>query len=393
MLILALIMSCGIVLIVTPPIVRVAKAKHLFDETNHRKVHSHSIPTLGGISLFMAITLTTAIVAQGYPFDGMQLVFAAMILLFFVGIKDDMIYIAPQTKFLIQFLAAFIIVALGGFSISSFEGLLGMHNIPPLLGQSFTVVFIVLMINAYNLIDGIDGLAGAMGIMASVIFGTWFLLNGHIALAIFSASIVGSLIGYLRFNVFGKQYKIFMGDTGSLLLGLIISLQVIWFLNFNLKTGTPYPINNAPVFALGLIALPLLDALRVFTVRIVRGLPPFTADKNHVHHRMLSFLPQHLHSSIGLTMGNVFVFVSALMITYTGLNINFQFFFILLLGTAMCIFPGVMERFLRKKNGHVKPILQPQNGFKLSKEILNLTYKGETVKFPQEKEAVEVDKN
>ncbi|MDT8394744.1 MAG: MraY family glycosyltransferase [Bacteroidales bacterium] len=391
LLILALFISCGLVLVTTPPIVRVAKAKKLFDETNPRKLHTFSVPNLGGISLFIAIIITTSVLTTRFSAPGFQLVFAAMVMLFFVGVKDDLIFISPQTKFIIQLLTAILLVALGGFSISNFEGLLFLGKVPPILGQSFTVIFIVLMINAYNLIDGIDGLAGALGVMATLFFGIWFFMNGFIAHAILSASIVGSLLGFLRFNLFSKKYKIFMGDTGSLLLGLLMAMQVIWFLTYNRITGIQHQTAHAPVIALGIIALPLLDTLRVFTLRIMHGKPPFLPDNSHIHHRVLSFLPHHLHSSIGITIGNLFIIASAFGVSYTGLNINIQFLFILLLGVTTCIFPGLMARLMRKKNGIVTPLFQQQNGFNLNKDIRNITYKEESIDWPREKETAEVE--
>lgn len=388
LLITALILSCGIVLIATPPIVRVAKAKNIFDETNSRKIHKSSIPNLGGISLFMAITITATILTVGYNTTGFQLVFASMVLLFFVGIKDDIIYIAPNTKLFIQLIAAFILVGLGKLTISNFEGLLGLYQVPPILAYPFTMIFIVLMINAYNLIDGIDGLAGSLGIMASAFFAVWFYMNGFHAMAILSVSLIGALAGFLRFNLFSKEYKIFMGDTGSLLLGLLMAVQVIWFLAMNHSAAIPYPTAYAPVIALSVIAVPLMDTLRVFTLRIVRGQPPFYPDKNHLHHRMLTFLPRHLHSSVGITVANLFVFLSAVALSYTGLNINIQFLFILSISVCMCIFPGLLERIIRKKNGIVRPLLQPHGGLKIDTGSISIRIKGQRLEIPSEEEVL-----
>jgi len=378
LLILALIMSCGIVLITVPPTVRVARAKHLFDVTNDRKVHITSTPTLGGISIFMAISITTAILTVGHPAAGNQILYASMIMLFFVGIKDDIIYIAPHTKFFIQLLVAFMIVILGDYSITNFEGILGIHKVPPIIGYSFTIAFIVLMINAYNLIDGIDGLAGIMGITVSLFFGAWFYMNGLYSLAILSTAVVGSLLGFLRFNIYGREYKIFMGDTGSLLLGLLMAMQVIWFLQHNLSPTIPYPVNAAASIALAVVAIPLVDTFRVFTLRIVRNQSPFHPDNNHIHHRLLIFLPKHLHCSLSITAGNLFIIFTALLLSFTGLNINIQFFGILVLSSAISMFPGILIGIIKRRK--ISRPIKPFSELELKVMNYNIKYKGEPVK-------------
>jgi len=385
-------MSCVIVLVTVPPIVRVARAKHIFDETDHRKIHTNSVPNLGGISLFMAITITSAILTVGHPAPGNQVLYAAMILLFFVGIKDDIIFISANTKFLIQLATAFILVVLGNHVIGNFEGILGLQKVPPIVGETFTIVFIVLLINAYNLIDGIDGLAGLLGLIASLFFAVWFFANNLFFLSILSTAIVGSLIGFLRFNLFGKEYKIFMGDTGSLLLGLLMAMQVIWFLTNNLTPNIPFHVNSAPVIALSLIALPLIDTLRVFTLRIIRGQPPFYPDKNHIHHRTLSFLPKHFHSSLSIAGANLFIIACAILLSVSGLNINHQFLIILFVSIAISILPGYMvSKIMRKQDKTTTPII-PFSELELKVMNYNLKYKGKTVKFPKEEKKKEKEK-
>lgn len=351
--IIALCLSCGIVLITIPPIVRVARAKNIFDVADYRKVHLKSIPTLGGISLFMAINITTAILSVGYPAPSSFILYAAMIMLFFTGIKDDILFIAPKTKFLIQFLAALLLVRLGNYVITDFQGILGIYEAPTFVAQSFTVLLIMFFINAYNLIDGIDGLTGMLSILASIFFSIWFFLNGLMLMAIFSTAIIGSLLGFLRFNLYCKDYKIFMGDTGSLLIGLLMAIQVIWFLNINLVSGIPYPVAGAPVIALALVAIPLIDTLRVFSLRVLKGKSPFHPDKTHIHHHMLKLLPKHIHSSLCITGLNLLILLSAILLIYSGLNINLQFLIIFSMSTVISFLPGIMTSSIGLKESIV----------------------------------------
>jgi len=350
LLITALLMSVGIVLITTPPIVRVAKAKNIFDVSNKRKVHTKSVPTLGGISIFIALTLTPEILSAEYADPYHTTMYAAMIILFFVGIKDDIIFIATRTKLVIQLITALMLVTLGHYSIVNFQGMLGLYQLPAIAGQAFTLLFIVLCINAYNFIDGIDGLASSLGIITSLFFGIWFFINGNFLPCLIAVTLTGSLLGFLYFNLFSKKYSIFMGDTGSTLLGLMIALQVIWFLNLNDVQSLSYSLSTPPV-ALAVIAIPLLDTLRVLVLRISNGHSPLYPDQKHVHHSMLYFFQRHVHSTLIILGMNVLIIACAMLMSYTTLNINYQFLIILLMGLAATIIPGLRVSFLEKKHG------------------------------------------
>ena len=384
-----MVVAFGLVLITTPPIVRVARAKHLTDVTDHRKVHTRSVPTLGGIALFIAVSIATALFSSGYNHPNNQIIFAAMVALFFVGIKDDIVFINPRTKFIIQLLVAVMLVWLGGYNITNWHGVLAMGAVPPVLAGIVTILLIVLMVNAYNLIDGIDGLASGLGLMASLGLGIWFYINGLYFYAIVSAALSGSLIGFMRFNLFGKRYKIFMGDTGSLLLGLLMAIQVIWFLNLNNSRELPYHVSNAPALALALVAVPLIDTLRVFVLRLANGKSPFAPDQNHVHHRMLNFFPRHIHTTAVMIVMNMALIALAVMLDYTILSVNYQFMIVLLAGIAGTTLPGVIVKSLKKKNGKVIQLVPVKKAPEVKIQNYRIRYNGHLVSsLVQEKEEV-----
>ena len=184
----SVILSCVLVIICIPAIVRVVKAKKLYDQPDPRKVHKNVVPTMGGIAIFIGISISTLLLSTGYPIQHERIIFAAMILLLFIGIKDDIMLISPMSKFAIQLVAAIALVVIGDYRITNLHGILGLSEISYTASISISILMVIVFINAYNLIDGVDGLAAGLGILGSSIFGIWFLLNDYTFLAILSFS-------------------------------------------------------------------------------------------------------------------------------------------------------------------------------------------------------------
>jgi len=361
LLIFSMVVSCALVIITIPPIVRVARAKNLVAGIDERTVHSEVIPTLGGIGMFIGISLSTLLFSMGYPIMNERIIIVGMIMLLFVGIKDDIVLLSTKTKFSVQFLVAALVVIIGDFRITSGHGILGLMELNYFVSISLSIFIVMIFINAYNLIDGVDGLAAGLGILASLFFGAWFHLNGYDIMALFSMTLVGSLIGFLWFNLFGKKYKTFMGDTGSLILGLLIAVQVINFTEFNLNTSLPYYILSSPSIALAFVIIPLVDTLRVFVGRMGHGMSPFTPDNNHIHHRMLNVFNRHYKVTLAILALNIMIIVVSLMLIQTDINRHYLFFIILLLGVGATVLPGALLA-QRKKKSTGGRILKTQYG-------------------------------
>jgi UDP-N-acetylmuramyl pentapeptide phosphotransferase/UDP-N-acetylglucosamine-1-phosphate transferase len=200
------------------------------------------------------------------------------------------------------------------------------------------------IINSFNLIDGIDGLAAGLSILAAFVFGSWFFIAGQIQFSIMSFALVGSLSGFFLFNVYGKKNKLFMGDTGSLMIGLIISTLVIKFNEFNIIHNSEFVIGAAPAVSFAIIIVPLIDTLKVMSIRIYKGKSPFTPDNNHIHHRILVLVPNHLKVTL-IIVGVNSIFISmALLLNHFGLNINAQFLIIFITGILSSIIPSILIR-------------------------------------------------
>jgi UDP-GlcNAc:undecaprenyl-phosphate GlcNAc-1-phosphate transferase len=269
-----------------PVIIKVANEKKLYDEPDDkRKIHTSPIPSLGGLGMFIGFTLSLLLTVNFWKdAPEFQFYLAAFLVLFFVGIKDDILVLSPGKKFIGQLIVAAIITFKGNLLLTNMQGFLGIYHIDAAYSYLLTMFAAVVIINAFNLIDGVDGLAGTIGLITSAVFGTFFLINGNLPYAILGFTFAGSLIAFLIYNF--NPAKIFMGDTGSLLIGLVNTILVVKFIETG-STYTAYPLTAAPAVGFGIMLLPLMDTLRVFGMRIMRGKSPFSPDRNHIHHLLL----------------------------------------------------------------------------------------------------------
>jgi UDP-GlcNAc:undecaprenyl-phosphate/decaprenyl-phosphate GlcNAc-1-phosphate transferase len=267
-----------------PVIIQVARQKKMFDEPDERKVHKMVIPTLGGLGIFAGFILATLL---GVPWGSPELQYfvAAAIVIFFLGIKDDILVLSAAKKFIGQLVAAGIIIKFGGVQIINMHGFLGIDEIPPVASIVLTLFTVIVITNSFNLIDGVDGLAGSLGLLTAILFGSYFLYVGQLMFAVMAFSLAGSLVGFLIYNF--SPAKIFMGDTGSLLIGLINSIMVIKFINIAGAADSKLPLQAAPAIGFAILIVPLFDTLRVFGQRILDRRSPFSPDRSHVHHFLL----------------------------------------------------------------------------------------------------------
>jgi UDP-N-acetylmuramyl pentapeptide phosphotransferase/UDP-N-acetylglucosamine-1-phosphate transferase len=318
--ILIIISSVCITLFAIPSIIYVAHARHLYDDSSHfRKQHTNTIPRLGGVAIFVGFTITLLLFGLTAKTIPVNYVLAACIILFAMGLKDDLFGVNPGTKVVIQLVTAFILVVPGNIRLSSMYGVFGIYNIPYISSVALSILTIIFIINAFNLIDGIDGLAAATGIISNSVFSAMFIYTEQYEMATISLAITGAIIGFLKFNI--TPAKIFMGDTGSLLIGLVSAVVAITFIEANKIHSyyTPYTpkIYSAPALAMAILIVPIFDALRVFVVRVAKGKSPFRADSNHVHHRMLKLGCTHLQTTGILIIGNIFsIWVAFQFTTY-----------------------------------------------------------------------------
>lgn len=308
-----------ITITVIPAIITVAKVKKLYDEPDDkRKLHKEPIPSLGGLGMFIgfifSLLLTVSFSTEASEF---QYYIAAFLIIFFLGMKDDIIIISPVKKFIGQVIAAAILIFKAHLVITNMHGLLGIYSLNPVFSYLLTAFALVVIINAFNLIDGVDGLAGSLGLISSLVFGVFFLINKNIPYAILSFAFAGSLAAFLVYNF--HPAKIFMGDTGSLIIGLLNSILVIKFI----ETGSDYsyhPVASTPAIGFGILLVPLMDTLRVFAIRIINGHSPFKPDRNHIHHLLLNYGLNHRNVTITCIL--VTLIITALTFVFQNIGIG-----------------------------------------------------------------------
>lgn len=320
-----------------PSIVQIAHTKKLLNEPNGRTIHAYLTPRLGGLAIFSGFM--SALTIFGRLEYGVQHLLAGCIVLFFIGLKDDIVTVSAFKKFFVQILATGIVVFMADIRITSFQGLMGIYELENGISYGFTFLVIIGITNATNLIDGLDGLAGTIIIIIAVSFGAYFYLYGgeqYSAYADVSVCLAGSVLGFLRYN-FHKAI-IFMGDAGSLVCGFIIAIMSIQFVEMRATT-------SSPSIAIGILFIPILDTLRVTVIRLYKGISPFTPDKNHIHHCLMALGLAQL--STVATLGIINILVVLFVIFSQGWGANLQLFILFFISIIISILLGFLVKFKR----------------------------------------------
>lgn len=343
---LTLAASFLIVFAVTPSYIAIAKKKKLFDSPDEkRKIHKMAVPSMGGIVIFAGIMISFLLSLPFKESNTVYYLIPAMLILFFVGLKDDIDGVSALKKLAANIVAALIIVIPGGVRVSGFHGLFGLNVIPEWAAVLLSIFIIVAIINAYNLIDGVDGLAAGVGVIASVCFGLWFYFSGDQTLAVLSFAVTGSLAGFLVYNF--NPAKVFMGDTGAIVVGFLLSVMAIRMIECD-SAGVPAILENVskPVFAMSVLAYPIIDTLRVFTRRILKGRSPFSADRNHLHHRLMDIGLSQKQSVFVIYVFTLLIIAATVLMQ--SLRASVAFFMLILIVIVLIQIPF----FIRPKSVH-----------------------------------------
>jgi UDP-GlcNAc:undecaprenyl-phosphate/decaprenyl-phosphate GlcNAc-1-phosphate transferase len=323
----AFILAIFLNLYAIPIIIRIARQNHFFDVPNQRTSHETSVPTMGGLGIYFSIILVSLILINTCGLNGGQVsssltslppILAGLTLIFFVGMKDDIITIGAWKKLIAEIIALIILIVIGDVKINNLQGIFGINELNYIESLIISLFVGIVIINAMNLIDGVDGLASSIAILGSSVFGAYFLEIHEWEYAIFSFTVTGALIPFFIYNTFGRVNKIFMGDTGSLLLGFVMTVLVFRFNEMNsMPSIRPY-FMAGPALSIAVLIVPLFDTLRVFSIRIYRGVNPFKADHRHIHHVLLDFGFTHLQTTVTLFMISVIYIAFAYFFNYLG---------------------------------------------------------------------------
>lgn len=289
---LRLILSMLVALIIgwniRVPVFRMAIRKKFVDKPNLRSSHKGTVPNIGGIVVFLAFLVSFLLFARFNVGSEFQYVLLGAAIIFLVGVYDDLLEISPRKKLKGEMLGVLVMIVGGGVYLTHLHGFLFLYEINPWIGIPLTFIGLLGLINAINLIDGIDGLCSGMALMDCLFFGIWFYACHQIEYALLCGVLSASLLPFFIINLFGKRSKMFMGDSGALMVGFILGVLAIKFCEVDVEMNGITMVKAAPGVVFSILAIPILDTLRLFASRWMRGKSPFAPDKRHLHHKFLT---------------------------------------------------------------------------------------------------------
>lgn len=332
-------------LIGMPVVVRIAKAKGFVVRPNKRMSHTGEVPNVGGLNICFSFMLTYLL----FEFNQMsqsQFFLIGLFAIMAVGFIDDVLILTPIAKILGETLAGIALIGFADIRLTHLHGIFGIEQIGIIPSYLLSLFVLLAIINAINLIDGVDGLASGLGMLYCIFFAIYFHLAGEISWSILGICMVGALAVFFIYNVFGNREKIFMGDSGSLLLGYLLTAFVFHFCEINAYHEVPEVLHMsaAPAVAICVLTVPIYDTIRVSLTRIKQHRSPFEPDKNHIHHLLLRTGLNHIQTTC------VLLSVSVLFIGLAILGRNWNPWVLLIidfaLATALTL---ILWRILNKK--------------------------------------------
>lgn len=320
-----------------PHILRIAKDKNIVDNPNARKLQRTPIPVMGGIVVIFGILIGIMCSNLFYTtnVNNILAVIAAVVVIMFVGLVDDIRGLSPKIRFLFEILLVVYLIDVTGNQINNFHGLWGVNILPDWASVPLTIFACVGIINAINLIDGVDGYSSGYCIMACLYFGYAFFELGDLSVVILAAIMIAALVPFFCCNVFGKHTKMFIGDAGTLSMGLLISTFVRNMLTAT-TDSTPIADNLGLIpLSLAIMCVPIFDTLRVMSARIVRGTSPFYPDKTHLHHAFIDLGFSHIGTTFSILSLNTFVVICWLIAYKLGATVDVQLYIVITLSVLI----------------------------------------------------------
>lgn len=310
-----------------PRLVKIALLKNIVDNPDARKLQRTPVPVLGGVAVFFGVVIAIGCMSSVVDCSGLPVVIMAMMAMLYTGTMDDILSLSPGLRFVIEIVVVLLLIFVGGYCIDDFHGLWNIGRFSYWCAVPLTVVAAVGIINAINLVDGVNGLSSGYCIMACLIFGTLFFLAGEAPMTILAAVSVGALIPFFLHNVFGKTSKMFIGDGGTLVMGVVMSVFVIEILQNGSRAAAYVDPNVGLVpFTLAVLSVPVFDTLRVMSTRILKGTSPFRPDKTHLHHMFIDLGCSHVATTLAILGVNMFVVLCWWALEASGFSIAVQLY-------------------------------------------------------------------
>ncbi|MBE6326053.1 MAG: undecaprenyl/decaprenyl-phosphate alpha-N-acetylglucosaminyl 1-phosphate transferase [Bacteroidales bacterium] len=324
---ICVVSACAFATYLNPKLVDIAYDKNLLDSPSTRKLQKKPVPVIGGISVYLAAIAAAALCNLFIPTNQLYMAMAAISLIFFVGLLDDLTDLSPKKKFICQISLVVLLYFTNTYKIDNMNGVFGIYDLPLWASLSLSLLTGVGLMNAINMIDGVDGLSSGYGICFCLFCGSFFLVYDDIVNAMFAFTFVGSLIPFFICNVFSEKYKMFIGDSGSLVMGMLAYVFCCTLLK---ESGTAVDSKNVSL-ALTVFAVPIFDTLRVMTMRIVHGGSPFKADRTHLHHIFVSLNMPHIFITLFILLIEVIIVGVWMLLFYINLDVTVHTVLIIIL--------------------------------------------------------------
>ena len=310
-----------------PRLVKIALLKNIVDNPDARKLQRTPVPVLGGVAVFFGVVIAIGCMSSVVDCSGLPVVIMAMMAMLYTGTMDDILSLSPGLRFVIEIVVVLLLIFVGGYCIDDFHGLWNIGRFSYWCAVPLTVVAAVGIINAINLVDGVNGLSSGYCIMACRFFGTRVVGAGAAPMTLMAAVSVGALIPFFLHNVFGKTSKMFIGDGGTLVMGVVMSVFVIEILQNGSRAAAYVDPNVGLVpFTLAVLSVPVFDTLRVMSTRILKGTSPFRPDKTHLHHMFIDLGCSHVATTLAILGVNMFVVLCWWALEASGFSIAVQLY-------------------------------------------------------------------
>lgn len=301
---IAFFVSLVLVACIHARVVKIAVKYRIVDNPDKRKLQKEPVPVLGGVAVFCGVAVGLIVAGLFTDLRVMRIIVPAMLVMLVTGLRDDMKGLSPWFRLLVEIAVVLCLIYFGGFRIDDFHGLCGIYEIPDRVAIPLTVFAAVGIINTINLIDGVNGLSSGFCVMACAIFGVFFYCVGNVPMVLLAAVSAGALIPFFFHNVFGRTSRMFIGDSGTLAMGVVMSVFVCEVLRSDVGCSLCPRYGLIP-FTLAVLSIPIFDTLRVMSTRIRHGISPFHADKTHLHHMFIAIGCSHPMTTLAILVSDL----------------------------------------------------------------------------------------
>lgn len=348
---IAFAVSLLVVMLMHPQVVKFAIKRKIVDNPDFRKLQRRPIPIMGGVAVFLGLVVGLSVAGFFVNISSLLPIFLAMSIMLCVGVADDVSELSPRLRFIIEIAMTVMMIILTKMSLNDLHGLWGYNALPLWISVPLTVVAVVGMINAINLVDGVDGLSSGFCILGSVGFGLLFFKAGNVPMLALSMLTMGALLPFFFHNVFGEKSKMFIGDGGSLMMGMVMSAYVVVAINSGSSCGDYASENGLGLvaFTLAVMSVPVFDTVRVMAMRIIRGTSPFRPDKTHLHHLFIELGFSHVGTTMSVLILNLIVVLVWFIVFKLGASVDVQFYVVI--ASSLLVTAG-FYKFMRLQITH-----------------------------------------